>query len=218
MNLSSSGHRFSDVDLDDPEFRAHALCGVRRLWPLQDRQHPVRGGVRPPPQGARHPRNGRASRRHPDRARPPHDRRSPRHADQSRSTPTRRRAQPAFRWKTIPQGAATTVWAGFVAPADRCGRQVTARTATSPRSPRAPNCAAACAPTHSIPNTRRRCGRRARRWWASGLRRWPSSGFSLNLCFVWQRASAAPPPARRSCAPASQSRWPCKRPGVVDRA
>ncbi len=25
VNLSSAGHRFSDVDLDDPEFRAHAL-------------------------------------------------------------------------------------------------------------------------------------------------------------------------------------------------
>ena len=28
---------------------------------------------------------------------------------------------PAFRWKTVPQGAATTVWAGFVAPADDVG-------------------------------------------------------------------------------------------------
>ncbi len=28
---------------------------------------------------------------------------------------------PAFQWKTIPQGAATTVWSGFVAPADEVG-------------------------------------------------------------------------------------------------
>ena len=29
--------------------------------------------------------------------------------------------QPAFTWKTIPQGAATSVWAGFVAKADDAG-------------------------------------------------------------------------------------------------
>ncbi len=28
---------------------------------------------------------------------------------------------PAFKWKTIPQGAATTVWSGFVAAADEVG-------------------------------------------------------------------------------------------------
>jgi hypothetical protein len=28
---------------------------------------------------------------------------------------------PAFTWKTIPQGAATSVWAGVVAPADEVG-------------------------------------------------------------------------------------------------
>jgi hypothetical protein len=28
---------------------------------------------------------------------------------------------PAFSWKTIPQGAATSVWAGFVAPAELVG-------------------------------------------------------------------------------------------------
>ena len=34
------------------ELRAHALRRVRRLWPLEDRQHPVRRRVRPPAQGA----------------------------------------------------------------------------------------------------------------------------------------------------------------------
>src|SRR5258708_35933585 len=29
--------------------------------------------------------------------------------------------QPPFQWKTIPQGAATSVWAAFVAPADAVG-------------------------------------------------------------------------------------------------
>ena len=28
---------------------------------------------------------------------------------------------PGFKWKTVPQGAATSVWAGFVAPADEVG-------------------------------------------------------------------------------------------------
>ena len=32
-----------------------------------------------------------------------------------------RRRAPAFRYKTVPQGAATTVWSGFVAPADMVG-------------------------------------------------------------------------------------------------
>jgi hypothetical protein len=29
--------------------------------------------------------------------------------------------KPPFEWKTIPQGAATSVWAGFAAPADKVG-------------------------------------------------------------------------------------------------
>ena len=29
--------------------------------------------------------------------------------------------QPPFQWKTIPQGAATSVWAAFVAPAEKVG-------------------------------------------------------------------------------------------------
>jgi hypothetical protein len=29
--------------------------------------------------------------------------------------------KPSFQWKTIPQGAATSVWAGVVAPADEIG-------------------------------------------------------------------------------------------------
>ena len=51
VNLSSSGHRFSDVDLDDPNFEHTPYTEFGRLWPLQDRQHPVRRRVRPPPQG-----------------------------------------------------------------------------------------------------------------------------------------------------------------------
>jgi len=63
VNLSSSGHRFSDVDLEDP----NRVC---RLWPFEDGQCAVRGRVRPPSQGPGHPRHRRSSRRHPDRAGP----------------------------------------------------------------------------------------------------------------------------------------------------
>ena len=55
------------------ELRANALRPDRRLWPLQDRQHPVRRRVRPAPQGRRHPRHSGPSRRHPDRTRAAYD-------------------------------------------------------------------------------------------------------------------------------------------------
>jgi NAD(P)-dependent dehydrogenase (short-subunit alcohol dehydrogenase family) len=48
VNVSSAGHRYSDVDLDDPNFEHATLRSDDRLWPVQDGQHPVRGGVRPP--------------------------------------------------------------------------------------------------------------------------------------------------------------------------
>ena len=121
VNLSSAGHRFSDVDLDDPNFERTPYDRVRRLWPLEDRQHPVRRRVRPPPQGARRARDRRPSRRHPDRARPPHDARGHAAADRPDQRGQRAAGEPAFGWKTIPQGAATSVWAGVVAPADEVG-------------------------------------------------------------------------------------------------
>ena len=52
------------------QFRAHALYRVRRLWPVEDRQHPVRRRIRPAAQGATASGDRRASRRHPDRAWP----------------------------------------------------------------------------------------------------------------------------------------------------
>ena len=45
VNVSSSGHRYSDVDLDDPNFERTPYGPDDRLWSVQDRQHPVRGGV-----------------------------------------------------------------------------------------------------------------------------------------------------------------------------
>ena len=45
--LSSAGHRFSDVSLDDPGFERTAVRPVGRLRPGQDGQRPVRRRARP---------------------------------------------------------------------------------------------------------------------------------------------------------------------------
>ena len=105
--LSSAGHRFGDVDLDDPGFEhqpydpwvaygraktANVLCAVGTRPALPG---PGRAGLRRPP------------RRDPDRARPP-----PHRATRCRSLMDRLAAAPTETvWKTVPQGAATTVYA-----------------------------------------------------------------------------------------------------------
>jgi NAD(P)-dependent dehydrogenase (short-subunit alcohol dehydrogenase family) len=121
INLSSAGHRFANVDLDDPNFErtpydpfvsygrsktANILFAV-----AFDRRHQKRG-VRA---AAVHPGGIRTE--------------LGRHMD-----PTHRQAmieqmnkqlaaegKSPFQWKTIPQGAATSVWAGVVAPSDEIG-------------------------------------------------------------------------------------------------
>jgi NAD(P)-dependent dehydrogenase (short-subunit alcohol dehydrogenase family) len=120
VNLSSSGHRFSDVDLDDPnfertpytEFGAYGRSKTANiLFAVEfDRRHKAHGI--------------RATALHPGgiqtelgRYMTPEIRQGlidSINADASADAP-------AFTWKTIPQGAATTVWAGFVAPADMVG-------------------------------------------------------------------------------------------------
>lgn len=106
--VSSAGHRGADVDLDDPNFERTAynpLTAYRRsktatvLFAVEfDRRHRV-GSVR-------------ATAVHPGAV----------------LTDTTRKlieAQPsaasAFTWKTVAQGAATSVWAGFTASADEVG-------------------------------------------------------------------------------------------------
>jgi NAD(P)-dependent dehydrogenase (short-subunit alcohol dehydrogenase family) len=120
INLSSAGHRFSNVDLGDPNFErtpydpfiaygrsktANILFAV-----AFDQRHRNRGV--------------RAAAVHPgviqtDLAR---------HVDPVRiqsmiEQMTKQLAAEGtpFQWKTIPQGAATSVWAGVVAPADEIG-------------------------------------------------------------------------------------------------
>lgn len=118
--LSSAGHRFSDVDLDDPNFEtteytpfgaygrsktANALFAVGF-----DQRHRSRGvratAVHP---GGIHTELGR------------HLNQEDLDALVDRLNLNAPADQPGFQWKTIPQGAATTVWAGFVAPADSVG-------------------------------------------------------------------------------------------------
>ena len=108
--VSSAGHPCVDVDLDDPNFERTTydpLMAYRRsktatvLFAVEfDRRHRAKGV--------------RAAAVHPGAV----------------LTDTMRKliaAQPsaasAFTWKTVAQGAATSVWAGVVAPADEVGGQ-----------------------------------------------------------------------------------------------
>jgi len=121
INLSSAGHRFSNVDLDDPNFErtpydpflaygrsktANILFAV-----AFDRRHRERGV--------------RAAAVHPGVIQTELGR----NVDRSRIEGMIKQindqlvaeGKRPFEWKTIPQGAATSVWAGVVAPAEEIG-------------------------------------------------------------------------------------------------
>ncbi len=121
INLSSAGHRYSNVDLQDPNFErtfydpwvaygrsktANILFSVGF-----DKRHRGRGV--------------RAAAVHPGGIQTELDRHIG--AEEIQKVVNRINAQRAaegkgpFQWKTIPQGAATSVWAGLVAPADEIG-------------------------------------------------------------------------------------------------
>lgn len=121
VSLASAGHRFSDVDLEDPNFdrggyepfvaygrskTANVLFAVEF-----DRRHRDAGV--------------RATAVHPGGIQTELSRHMTEEMLQglldsvARSTPAGGTGQ--FEWKTIPQGAATSVWAGIVAPADAVG-------------------------------------------------------------------------------------------------
>ena len=121
VSLSSAGHRFANVDLEDPNFQhtpyaefvaygrsktANALFAVEF-----DRRH-RRDGVRAT---AVHPGGIRTELvRHMDPTvlQTMVDKINADHAA---------RGEPPYSWKTIPQGAATSVWAGVVAAAEEVG-------------------------------------------------------------------------------------------------
>jgi NAD(P)-dependent dehydrogenase (short-subunit alcohol dehydrogenase family) len=121
INLSSAGHRFSNVDLDDPNFERTAyepfLAYGRSktaniLFAVAfDRRHRGRGvraaAVHP---GVIETELGR----HMDPAR------LQALIDQIRKERAAAGKGP-FQWKTVPQGAATSVWAAVVAPAEEIG-------------------------------------------------------------------------------------------------
>jgi NAD(P)-dependent dehydrogenase (short-subunit alcohol dehydrogenase family) len=121
INVTSAGHRFSNVDLDDPNFQrtpydpfvaygrsktANILFAV-----AFDERHRQRGvGAAAVHPGGIHTELAR----HLDPARLQSS------IDQM-NRQLAKEGKPPFQWKTIPQGAATSVWAGVVAPADEIG-------------------------------------------------------------------------------------------------
>ena len=121
VSLASSGHRFSDVDLEDPNFEHtpyEPFLGYGRsktaniLFAVAfDKRHRARGV--------------RATAVHPggiqtELGRHMGEEMLQKMIDQI-TTQLAAEGQPPYRWKTIPQGAATLVWAGVVAPADEVG-------------------------------------------------------------------------------------------------
>jgi NAD(P)-dependent dehydrogenase (short-subunit alcohol dehydrogenase family) len=121
VNLSSLGHRFSDVDLDDPnfehtpytEFGAYGRSKTANiLFAVEfDRRHRTSGV--------------RATAVHPGGIRTELGRHlSPEVVPQMIERINAANAasgQPPYSWKTLPQGAATSVWSGIVAAADEVG-------------------------------------------------------------------------------------------------
>ena len=123
INLSSAGHRFSNVDLEDPNFEkaaydpfvaygrsktANILFAV--AFDKRHRGRGVRGAAVHP--GGIQTELGRHV--EPDRIRKMIEQ-----IDQQRAA----EGKGPFEWKTIPQGAATSVWAAVVAPAEEIGGQ-----------------------------------------------------------------------------------------------
>jgi NAD(P)-dependent dehydrogenase (short-subunit alcohol dehydrogenase family) len=121
VNVSSAGHRYSDVDLGDPNF-AHTpydpMIAYGRsktaniLFAVEfDRRHKARGV--------------RATALHPGGIKTELGRHMrPDELDEMVARINAQLAtdgQPPFQWKTIPQGAATSVWAAFVAEAEAVG-------------------------------------------------------------------------------------------------
>lgn len=121
VNVASSGHRFADVDLDDPNF-AHTPYDPRVGYGRSktanilfavafDRRHKARGV--------------RATALHPGGIQTELGR----HIGagvleqmlEQINADLAAQGEPPFQWKTIPQGAATSVWAGVVADADAVG-------------------------------------------------------------------------------------------------
>jgi NAD(P)-dependent dehydrogenase (short-subunit alcohol dehydrogenase family) len=117
VNLSSAGHRFANVDLEDPnfdrtpyaEFVAYGRSKTANiLFAVEfDRRHKARGV--------------RATAVHPGVIATELGRHMTPEVRAQIIPPTSDAAEPPIPWKTIPQGAATSVWSGLVAAADEVG-------------------------------------------------------------------------------------------------
>jgi NAD(P)-dependent dehydrogenase (short-subunit alcohol dehydrogenase family) len=120
VNLSSAGHRYSDVDLDDPnferapyaEFVAYGRSKTANvLFAVEfDRRHKARGV--------------RATAVHPGTIQTELGRHmAPGVLDKliAEINATQPTDAPPFSWKSVPQGAATSVWAACVADAEAIG-------------------------------------------------------------------------------------------------
>lgn len=120
VNLSSAGHRYSDVDLDDPNFERtpySEFIGYGRsktaniLFAVEfDRRHKAKGI--------------RATAVHPGVIQTELSRHMTAEALKALMdsiAATQPPGTPPLKYKTIPQGAATSVWAGVVAPAEAVG-------------------------------------------------------------------------------------------------
>jgi NAD(P)-dependent dehydrogenase (short-subunit alcohol dehydrogenase family) len=121
INLSSSGHRYSNVDLQDPNFERTPYEPFVAYG--QSKTANILFAVA---FDGRHRRRGvRAAAVHPGGI----DTELGRHIEPSRiqgiidqmNKQLAADGKPPFQWKTVPQGAATSVWAGVVAPADEIG-------------------------------------------------------------------------------------------------
>jgi NAD(P)-dependent dehydrogenase (short-subunit alcohol dehydrogenase family) len=121
VNLSSAGHRFSDVDLDDPNFEhrpydpwiAYGRSKTANvLFAVEFHRRHKASGVA-------------AAAVHPGGIQTELSRHLTPEATQALmariNAANRAAGEPAFSFKTIPQGAATTVWAGAVAKAEEVG-------------------------------------------------------------------------------------------------
>jgi NAD(P)-dependent dehydrogenase (short-subunit alcohol dehydrogenase family) len=121
VNLSSAGHRFSNVNLEDPNFERtpyepYAAYGRSKTANILfavafDERHRNRGI--------------RAAAVHPGGIKTELARYTDAKIIQERIDGINKQlaaeGKPPFQWKTIPQGAATSVWAAFVAPAEEIG-------------------------------------------------------------------------------------------------
>jgi len=120
VNLSSAGHRYSDVDLEDPNFEhtpyeervAYGRSKTANiLFAVEfDRRHKASGL--------------RATAVHPGGIQTELGRYTPPETIEqlmASINANRPAGAPLFKWKTVPQGAATTVWAGVVAAPEAVG-------------------------------------------------------------------------------------------------